>query len=205
MGKWENVFMLAMISESEKEKKRKIIERGLGIYHDHYGYERVPLVQRFSEYTKIGWTSPTEETFGGRIGIKDKLLIFGHGNSDEMGPDHLSPQQLADQLSQWGLQNVGVISFKACEIGQGTFLEDFRKACEERNINVGWIKGYDSEIEYSEEGGQTHILAQLAKKKTEPGSKHCKIIPGTAPCSVPVTDRYLEASLAEMKAADAGA
>lgn len=41
-----------------------------------------------------------------------------------------------------GLRAVGLITFKACNVGSGTFLEDFVAALNSRGVTVGWAKGY---------------------------------------------------------------
>ena len=50
---------------------------------------------------------------------------------------------LASMLRANGLRAVGLITFKACNVGGGTFLEDFVAALSSRGVTVGWAKGYN--------------------------------------------------------------
>ena len=72
--------------------------------------------------------------------IQDKLFIFAHANDTEVGFTHA--RLLASMLYANGLRAVGLITFKACNVGSGTSLEDFVAALNSRGVTVGWAKGY---------------------------------------------------------------
>ncbi|WP_158747377.1 hypothetical protein [Acidisphaera sp. L21] len=81
----------------------------------------------------------------------DKLFIFAHGNdygvaymADDfpMNASVENANALADLLRRSGLRSVGLITFRACFVGQNNFLRDFALALAGRSIKVGWLKGY---------------------------------------------------------------
>lgn len=73
-----------------------------------------------------------------------KLLLLGHGNEAAfaIGDKHYRPADLAQFLAYLGLKEVGLISFRACLIGSGNYLDLFRDELNKKNIKVGWLKGY---------------------------------------------------------------
>jgi len=73
--------------------------------------------------------------------IQDKLFVFAHADEKEVGFTHA--RMLASMLRANGLRAVGLITFKACNVGSGTFLEDFVAALSSRGVTVGWAKGYN--------------------------------------------------------------
>src|SRR5262249_30874670 len=71
---------------------------------------------------------------------EDKLMIVAHASVD--GVAGRNPANLAQELQGYDLQRVGLITFKCCNVGRGDFLERFADAAADRNIKVGWLKGY---------------------------------------------------------------
>lgn len=75
----------------------------------------------------------------------DKLFIFAHSSSIKVGK--LEPHNLAEKLQSAGLKKVGLITFKSCSVGIGDFLEKFVNELREREILIGFAKGYLGEAE----------------------------------------------------------
>jgi hypothetical protein len=71
---------------------------------------------------------------------RDKLIIVAHGSPSEVGG--LSARMLAAHLSSWGLKEIGLITFKSCNVGQKTFLETFLAYAAQLDMAIGWAKGY---------------------------------------------------------------
>jgi hypothetical protein len=125
------------------KKDKDVIQEAVEKYTLYY---QIPRAQQFTnrpaEYGLF-----TELTAGclGAITLQDKLLVFAHADKDDVGP--YGPLKLCKALHGWGLRKVWFISFKACDVGKGTFLEDFVRACggRDHSIEVGWVKGYCGE------------------------------------------------------------
>ena len=49
---------------------------------------------------------------------------------------------MAGMLYEGGLRAAGLITFKACDVGKGTFLDDFVAALAKKGVILGWAKGY---------------------------------------------------------------
>ena len=121
---------------------------------DYAKFKNIPLARRFStrrretesrgfdlryfkftkEFTFLSETSLSPLT------SQDKLYIFAHANPKEVG--FTVPRMLAGMLHANGLQAVGLITFKACEVGVGNFLETFVNSAVKKGIVLGWAKGY---------------------------------------------------------------
>jgi len=71
--------------------------------------------------------------------LASKLIIVAHGNPHCLAG--LSPKQTVDLLYSLGLRQVGLLSFKSCEIGAGDFLDQVVDAARHR-IQIGWCIGY---------------------------------------------------------------
>jgi hypothetical protein len=48
----------------------------------------------------------------------------------------------SDYLKLWGLQAVGLLTFRGCLLGQDLFLERLGTMLSMRRISVGWLIGY---------------------------------------------------------------
>ncbi len=72
--------------------------------------------------------------------FEDKLFIFAHADQDKV--DVYGPKEMADALHGWGLKTIGLITFKACNVGSGNFLDDFKTAYSSTGIQAAWLKGY---------------------------------------------------------------
>jgi hypothetical protein len=48
----------------------------------------------------------------------------------------------SDYLKLWGLQTVGLLTFRGCWLGRGVFLDHLVTMLSMRGIGVGWLIGY---------------------------------------------------------------
>jgi hypothetical protein len=94
--------------------------------------------------------------------MEDSLYIVAHGNTTSVGP--YTAEELATCLYDRGLRNVGLISIKACSVGQGKFVTDFRQAASAEDLHFGWVKAYC---------GTAYTVP--SKEKGKEGSPHEKI------------------------------
>jgi hypothetical protein len=74
------------------------------------------------------------------IDLASKLIIIGHGNPWLL--EGMTAWQLAHKLRQAGLKQVGLISFKSCNLGVDAFLEDLAVGLSAPCVRFGWLIGY---------------------------------------------------------------
>ena len=132
--KWNNAYMLCL------HPTNGVIRSSAIQWKDRYN---LPINQCFSllpgphlsgNFTLLGQNSLNNIT------LADKLMIFAHGNA---GSVHTyDPPALADLLANNGLTQAGLISFKACNVGSGNFLNQFHNACVLKGMEIGWYIGY---------------------------------------------------------------
>lgn len=77
-------------------------------------------------------------------GLGTKLIIVSHGLPDGIALHRtlLGSREVAKLLAAGGLKEVGLLAFKGCLLGQGTFLDQLAAHLSSRNIGVGWLIGY---------------------------------------------------------------
>ncbi|MCB1921537.1 MAG: hypothetical protein KDJ28_16400 [Candidatus Competibacteraceae bacterium] len=138
---WIVVFQAAKDSASEKEIIWSSAKQYALKYH-------APPAQCFANedgggkmFTKLDGT-PLKGVQG-----SDKLIIVAHGAVDHLTAlkgfmSSTGAVRLCRALFDAGLREVGLISFKACHIGQQNFLEDLIAEFTKNGILVGWLKGY---------------------------------------------------------------
>lgn len=76
--------------------------------------------------------------------INSKLIIISHSDQYQCFSSlygHLLPYKLHQVLLNLGLREVGLISFKGCNIGSGRFLDVLKKLTND-TIKVGYFIGY---------------------------------------------------------------
>lgn len=139
-----NIWILTLFGMQDSSSQKKTISKAAKNYSKYF---KVPLNQRFSnddtELPKFShFLIIRRDNIGefGGIELKDKLLIIAHGSPEKICV--YTPQVIAEKLFQFGLRKVGVVSFKACDIGSGSFLTEFLAALEAKKVDVGWAKGY---------------------------------------------------------------
>jgi hypothetical protein len=140
-------------------------------------WKGIPLARRFSSrrretssrsrfdirpFAHKGEFSPLTGTSLNQLTYKDKLFLFAHANAAEVGP--ASANVLAGMLQLAGLRAVGLITFKACDVGVGSFLEEFVASLARRGVVVGWAKGYKgaAATDTTSAGGNiTHVQERI--------------------------------------------
>lgn len=85
-----------------------------------------------------GYQSLDEDVLSQRVNSQTKLMIFAHANESRV--NGLSAPTLALWLLYWGVKQVGLIAFKACEVGKGDYLETL--FANRGPMNIGWLIGY---------------------------------------------------------------
>jgi hypothetical protein len=111
------------------------------VYRDHYNIPKDKMFTNRQRDTDV-FTMVSANSLS-KVTLNDKLYVLAHADRKEVGP--YKARALAKKLSSWGLTAAGVITFKACDVGVKTFLEDFVAACSDKAIKVGWAKGYIGE------------------------------------------------------------
>lgn len=81
----------------------------------------------------------------GELDLSSKLIVLAHGSPDtiELMGRSYHPSELFQLLYACGLREAGLISFKVCYLGQGTFLETFKECAGRRSgVRLGWLSAY---------------------------------------------------------------
>jgi hypothetical protein len=139
-----------------------------------------------------GYTSVEDRAFALRpMTIADKLFIISHGGANGVIGEDKSPDTLVRDLKNWGLKNVGLVTFKCCHLGRGSFLEMFVSACSQRGVTVGWVKGYTglSRTTYGITGEPWELV--LGDHKIPKfGDARFRIVKGNHPTPLEKFERY---------------
>jgi hypothetical protein len=144
--KWNNLFLIKLTPDKAIDDSAK----------EYQEWEKVPDKQCWSDPKCAGWQELVKGCFkqcSPKPTINDKLMIIAHGSPSHVGiasssatetpgQEGFDAENLARFLAQWGVTQIGLITFKACYIGAGTFLEDFVQAVPKFKWDVGWVKGY---------------------------------------------------------------
>lgn len=124
----------------------EIIDDSAELYRDWY---QVPQERRWSNVGDANWGELSDGCIG-RDGekptLQDKLMVIAHGSKTCVGEGDKTRKfdaiDLVQALKLWGIDDIGLISFKCCHVGAGTFLDTFVTAANRYSLNVGWLKGY---------------------------------------------------------------
>jgi hypothetical protein len=201
MPKFERLFLLKLSPDA-------VIHASATLYFE---WTQVPESRKWSTQDSPGWNKLEphclHKTFNKDYPtIKDKMMIIAHGTETEIGEEGdgegmgtFPPAVLAAKLKRWGIKEVGLITFKCCNLGKGNFLNDFVNAAGTNGIQIGWVKGYTG-------GAATNksmFIGKPSESITRPmsfmgvqmdvpvvGSDRFKIVKGTLPFNVP-DSRYL--------------
>lgn len=144
MKKWDNVYLIKLSPD-------RIIDSSATTYRKYY---EIGPSQRFvpegdSNKADTDWGRLKDNVDSlGTLTMRDKLIVVAHGSDTQVGD--FTAEEFAKKLIKWGLKEVGLITFKSCNIGRGNFLEDFvavtsadiRIGLVSRRLKVGWVKGY---------------------------------------------------------------
>lgn len=78
------------------------------------------------------------------VSLHSKLIVISHGTKNVLHTcfqGDINHFEFFELVLELGLKEVGVISFKACNIGKGNFLENFRaELCHE--LEIGYLLAY---------------------------------------------------------------
>lgn len=146
--KFDKLFLIKLSPD-------EIIHASAEAYRDWY---QVPDGRRWSNRDETGWGRLADDCVrnGGDVPTKrDKLMVIAHGTKtfvgegacmkredDPAGDFKLDPDDLARAFMRWGIDQIGLVSFKCCSIGAGSFLKAFVRGAEHYGLDVGWVKGY---------------------------------------------------------------
>jgi hypothetical protein len=144
--RWNNLFLIKLAPD-------KTIDDAADVYRK---WEGVPEDQCWADPACPGWKELKDGCFqqcSRKPTIGDKLMIIAHGSPTQVGIPSSSANAtqldagfdgptLAKYLRNWGVQEFGLITFKACYIGGGNFLEKFVAVLPKFQLSVGWVKGY---------------------------------------------------------------
>jgi hypothetical protein len=138
---------------------------------------------------------PLSSTSLTRVSRFSKLIIVSHGN--EIWVNSWTPPQLAERLRAWGLREVGLVAFKACETGLGSYLDELAERLNERGIGFGWLVGYrgaiilagSSFVEAHEIVGEQDVFwRDLGLKPSD--ETRVRVVRGNIAAPVPSSSRY---------------
>ena len=78
------------------------------------------------------------------VSLRSKLIVISHGTERTLQTcfqGEINHFEFFELLLELGLKEAGIISFKACNIGKGTFLEDLRNELF-NELEVGYLLAY---------------------------------------------------------------
>jgi hypothetical protein len=167
MASWSNTWCYAMLNGNLKDDLTTV--RGSEMFEDDH--PKIPREQLISTRPIVGWTPPFSRCLM-NITMNDKLVIFAHGDAAEIFREGYGPDDLAAELYNCGLRNVGIITFKGCSLGNENFLEYFRSACDNvkggippGRINVGFLKAYKGAVRFIDGRYKVAVAAGVEKRK----------------------------------------
>lgn len=189
MAKFGNIYIVNLHEKHipfSKKSKDIIRESGTAYKKQHKLTKASCFTNRPSEsdeFTLLGKNSLSSVT------MNDKLYICAHADTKEVGP--YKAEKLAEKLYDWGLREVKLVSFKACEVGKGDFLSRFVEACRGK-IKVGWVKGYTGAAGTVTWKGKSREEITVGKEEvTGHDKRRLRLIPGTEP-NVPLEHWFIK-------------
>lgn len=142
---------------------------------------RDPIVMRHAKAWRARYSIPqdrcfaySDEAFDGFqpvqadslsfSGTSTKIVVVCHGKPEGLVVEGriLYAESMAGLLVAWGLRRVGLVSFKACLLGVGTFLEDVEADLRRRRVQIGWLIGYKHTVKM---GLERHEVAEGADER----------------------------------------
>ena len=183
---WTNLFLIKLSPDN-------IINDTASGYSKYY---TIPKSNRFvvpgeSEKKNRDWSILGKNSLK-QITLRDKLMIVAHGGVDNVATKNY--EDLALALYNWGLREVGLITFKCCLVGRSDFLEQFvRYVGPDDTIKIGWVKGYRGPaiLNYRLSTGKPHEeIRNDTASGSKSGASRYKIVAGIHAFSVP-NSRYI--------------
>jgi len=151
--KWENACILNL------EPEDRIINISAKRWKDRY---QVPDNRCFNlGDVQSGFVDATTGCLRpSTCSLGTKLMIFAHGDASMLKV--WGPFELGDLLCNFlGLREVGLIAFKACEVGKGDYLDRLMAYMSMRSMRIGWLIGYKHDtISFEGPGGVVREVVQ---------------------------------------------
>jgi hypothetical protein len=147
MSKFGGVDWMILLQEKHTKKSDKDAITRAGI--KYLSKAKISIARAFSTRerdTLSGFTNkyltftPLDGLCLAPMTINDKLFIIAHAEPNEVGP--YDPGALASKLHDHGARQIGLVTFKCCNVAVGTYLESFIAACNRVGLVIGWAKGY---------------------------------------------------------------
>lgn len=155
--KWAKYYLLIIDNDTQCMKNARY-------WINRYN---IPIENIASSLPTAGFPLAYQD-FLGKLDLTGKLIIVGHGNS--LPPllggviKRYSPVELVSFLrTNCGLREAGLVSFKACELGIGSFLYDFKEEMDMRSARFGGCVGYKGIARTTEYGDAIGVLDFLRK------------------------------------------
>lgn len=132
--KWDEARILVFLEDSE-EKDPPLVYCANALKRRY----AIPDAKcfRFSEGHLPGFVFPNATSLS-TMTSASKLFLIGHGRPNAFSG--VRATKLVEYLECFGLNQVGLIAFKACQLGAGTYMEEFVAVATGR-IEVGWCIG----------------------------------------------------------------
>jgi hypothetical protein len=189
--KWSKYFILNL----SMNDRRTCQHAGWWSYRYRIPITRVFVLAGSAGQSGHGASSPLAE-----VDLTSKLIIIGHGNPWAI--ERMNAWQLAHKLYEFGLRRVGLISFKSCYLGGGSFLDDFARALDACGMRFGWLIGYrgpvwmmdgPTEQDHHEVVGLEDFGLHKVGLKN-PDHERIKLVRGNAAVIIPGSRRFGDAS-----------
>jgi len=128
-----------------------------------------------------------------------KLIVVSHANACRI--NSWTPLELAERLRAWGLKEVGLIAFKACHVGQASYLDELAGCLAGLGVRFGWLIGYRGLAElFAYSLGEFHevtnvedlILRGLGVKL--PDFLRIRLVRGNIPVNNLLSYRFMQSS-----------
>jgi hypothetical protein len=140
---------------------------------------------------------PLSSTSFASVDRFSKLIIVSHAN--DCWINSWTPLELAERLKAWGLKEVGLMSFKACFVGQGNYLDELGGCLSGLGIRFGWLIAYRGSVEligYS--FSDTHEVINAEDRFWRafgwkmPDSIRIRLVRGNIPVVNPLSHRFMQ-------------
>jgi hypothetical protein len=77
--------------------------------------------------------------------LSTKLIVCAHGCKFGLS-SNLDANGVATYLKKLGVSSVGLVAFKACEVGKDSFLDDLSDALDKNQISFGYLIAYKGSV-----------------------------------------------------------
>lgn len=129
--KWLSQERFILSSDSDR-----VIKDGRKVARNRHSVPKENIFKNFKK-TDLRREQVVSRKQLSKLTMNSRLDLHGHGSS--LNFEYFSPQQLAQELKQRGLREVGVIKLQSCSIGCASFPDQFVKELSKLNIRVGYV------------------------------------------------------------------